>query len=83
MRRISVTRRPLMMGVFAMKFKACGRAHLRGDRPQAGFSIQKKEKSKKYSDRLPHGAFLFSPNSLNKSDLLVRSVAYVTYKRLF
>ena len=55
----------MMMGVFAMKFKACGRAHLGEDRHHVGFSIQKKEKSKKYSDRLPHGAFLFSPNSLN------------------
>ena len=61
----------MMMGVFAMKFKACGRALLGCDRRRVGFSIQKKEKSKKYSDRLPHGAFLFSPNSLNKSDLVV------------
>jgi hypothetical protein len=68
----------MMMGVFAMKFKACGRAHLGGDRHQAGFSIQKKEKSKKYSDRLPHGAFLFSPNSLNKFGLVGWSVAYAT-----
>jgi hypothetical protein len=68
----------MMMGVFAMKFKACGRAHLGGDRHPAGFSIQKKEKSKKYSDRLPHGAFLFSPNSLNKFGLVGWSVAYAT-----
>ena len=78
MRRISVIQRPLMMGVFAMKFKACGRAHLGEDRLQAGFSIPKKEKSKKYSDRLPHGAFLFSPNSLNKFGLVGRSAAYAT-----
>jgi len=68
----------MMMGVFAMKFKACGRALLRGDQRRAGFSIQNKEKSKKYSDRLPHGAFLFSPNSLNKIGLVGWSVAYVT-----
>jgi hypothetical protein len=37
----------MMMGVFAMKFKACGRALLREDRHQAEFSIQKKKKSKK------------------------------------
>ena len=67
-----------MMGVFALKFKACGRVLFGGDRRQAGFSIQKKEKSKKYSDRLPHGAFLFSPNSLNKFGLVERSVAYAT-----
>jgi len=48
------------------------------DRHHVGFSIQKKEKSKKYSDRLPHGAFLFSPNSLNKFGLVERSVAYAT-----
>jgi hypothetical protein len=54
-----------MMGVFAVKFKACGRALFGGVQHQAGFSILKQEKSKKYSDRLPHGAFLFSPNSLN------------------
>jgi hypothetical protein len=34
----------MIMGVFAMKFKACGRALLRGDQRQAGFSIQKKRK---------------------------------------
>jgi putative exporter of polyketide antibiotics len=68
----------MMMGVFAMKFKACGCAYLRGDRRQAGFSIQKEEKSKKYSDRLPHGAFLFSPNSLNKFGLVGWSVACAT-----
>jgi hypothetical protein len=68
----------MMMAVFAMKFKACGRAHLGDDRHHVGFSIQKKEKSKKYSDRLPHGAFLFSPNSLNKIGLVGWSVAYVT-----
>jgi hypothetical protein len=67
-----------MMGVFAMKFKACGCAYLSGERCQAGFSIQKEEKSKKYSDRLPHGAFLFSPNSLNKFGLVGWSVAYAT-----
>ena len=67
-----------MMGVFAMKFKACGRALLGVDRRQAGFFFKKKEKSKKYSDRLPHGAFLFSPNSLNKFGLVERSVAYAT-----
>jgi hypothetical protein len=67
-----------MMGVFALKFKACGRALFGGDRRQAGFSIQKKEKSKKYSDRLPHRAFLFSPNSLNKSGLVEWSAAYAT-----
>ena len=68
----------MMMGVFAMKFKACGRALSGCDRRRVGFFIQKKKKSKKYSDRLPHGAFLFSPNSLNKSDLVGRSVAYAT-----
>ena len=68
----------MMMAVFAMKFKACGRAHFGEDRHHVGFSIQKKEKSKKYSDRLPHGAFLFSPNSLNKFGLVERSVAYAT-----
>ncbi|MDB2469568.1 hypothetical protein N9X39_05850 [Alphaproteobacteria bacterium] len=64
--------------MFALKFKACGRALFGGDRRQAGFSIQKKEKSKKYSDRLPHRAFLFSPNSLNKFGLVEWSVAYAT-----
>ena len=78
MRRFLLNTRHIMMGVFAMKFKACGRALLGCDRRRAGFSNQKKEKSKKYSDRLPHGAFLFNPNSLNKSHLLVRSVAYAT-----
>jgi len=68
----------MMMGVFAMKFKAWGRALLRGDQRQARFFIQKKGKSKKYSDRLPHGAFLFSPNSLNKIGLVGWSVVYVT-----
>ncbi len=68
----------MMMGVFSMKFKACGRAHLGENKDHVGFSIQKKEKSKKYSDRLPHGAFLFSPNSLNKFGLVERSAAYDT-----
>jgi hypothetical protein len=67
-----------MMGVFAMKFKTCGCALLGGDRRQPGFPIQKKEKSKKYSDRLPHRAFLFSPNSLNKIGLVGWFIACAT-----
>jgi hypothetical protein len=47
----------MMMGVFAMKFKACGRAHLGGDRRQAGFSIQKKKKVKNIATGCRMGLF--------------------------
>ena len=55
----------MMMGVFAVKFKAFGRALLEKTGTKLDFQSKNKKKSKKYSDRLPHGAFLFSPNSLN------------------
>jgi hypothetical protein len=78
MRRMSVTRRPFDDGRVCHEIQGLWLRSFGGDRHQAGFSIQKKEKSKKYSDRLPHGAFLFSLNSLNKFGLVGWSVAYAT-----
>jgi hypothetical protein len=67
-----------MMGLFAMKFKARAWLHFSHGRWQVRFYGEKGKKVKNYSDRLPHGAFLFSPNSLNKIGLVGWSVAYAT-----
>jgi len=47
----------MMMGVFAMKFKACGRAHLGGDRHKPDFPSKKKKKVKNIATGCRMGLF--------------------------
>jgi hypothetical protein len=57
MRRISVNRRPKMMGVFAMKFKACGRAHLGEIGAKLDFPPKKRKKVKNIATGCRIGLF--------------------------